>query len=365
MWQTALNANQSSSRKSFIVSTQIACRPRLYSSSIRTNWQPRLGQAKTYGGILRSGNWGVTKIDNYAGILDREITKRVESGRKPDQILRQTGLLVRSLNHFYRRAADDFNVDQGTFKSPWPPNAEIDTYVSTQTDDTVYLMNDEGTLGFVKVFAVEQETDFTGVTSCLDRLREHVAAINDQYADNDTIQLSLTGIPVLENDEMRRSQTDMLKACGLALLAVGTLLFVGFRGIRHPMLAILMLIIAMTWTFGFTTAVIGHFNIISISFAVILIGLGIDFAIHYLSSYLQLRHEGEDLYHGLVKASGSVGTGIMTAALTTALAFLSAIATDFGGRFRTRDDCRRWNPFVCTGNVCRPACTDSTQRCGC
>ncbi|MFK7820745.1 MAG: MMPL family transporter [Planctomycetaceae bacterium] len=288
-------------------------------------------QARTYGGILRRGDWRTVQLDNYASILDREINNRISKAQKPDAVLLQTRLLTRSLNHFYRRAADDFNVDIDTFQTPWPPSVQVDQYVSAQSSDQVYLMNEEGTLGFVKVFAVDQESEFTGATCCIERLREHVADVNAEYKDSESIRVALTGIPILENDEMVRSQSDMIKGCGLALLAVGTLLFIGFRGIRHPMLCLLMLVIAMPWTFGFTTAAIGHFNILSVSFAVILIGLGIDFSIHYLSRYLQLRHEGEGLYHALVNTSGSVGTGIVTAAITTALAFLCAIATDFSG----------------------------------
>lgn len=284
-----------------------------------------------YNRVLKGNEWNLIALDTYATILDNQIKKRVESGQNPRSVLQQTRLLTASMMRFYNNIENDFDGDLTTFKAPWPVTVEVDQYVSSQSGDLVYLMNDTGTLGFVKVFAVEQKSDFTGVTTCIDRLREHVVAVNEQYADNDAIQVSLTGIPVLENDEMRQSQTDMLKASGLALLSVGVLLLLGFRGVRHPMLALLMLIVAMTWTFGFTTAAIGHFNILSVSFAVILIGLGIDFAIHYLSRYLQLRHEGEGLYDALVNTSGSVGTGIVTAAITTALAFLCAMATDFVG----------------------------------
>ena len=288
-------------------------------------------QVRSYSPILRSNRWDLIELDSYASILDRQITKKVNAGDNPNDVLRQTRLLTASMTRFYDHMANNFQIDQTTFRPPWPDTVRVDQYVSSQSSDVVYTMNDSGTLGFVKVFAVEQKSDFTGVTTCIDRLREHVAAVNAQYADNETVHVSLTGIPVLENDEMRQSQTDMLKASGLALVTVAVLLLIGFRGVRHPMLALLMLIVAMTWTFGFTTAVIGHFNILSVSFAVILIGLGIDFSIHYLSRYLQLRHEGQGLYEALVNTSGSVGTGIVTAAITTALAFLCALATDFVG----------------------------------
>ena len=288
-------------------------------------------QAAYYRPILREGNWDRIELRNYARFLTYNINRKINAGEDATSEVRQTRLLTASLSRFYSHMANDFHVDRTTFRSPWPMTVQIDQYVNSQSDDIVYLMNDTGTLGFVKVFAVQKDEDITGVESCLQRLREHVAAVNAQYAEDKSVHVSLTGIPVLENDEMRQSQTDMLKACGLAFLVVGALLLLGFRGVRHPMLALLMVIIGVSWTLGLTTLAIGHFNILSISFAVILIGLGIDFAIHYLSRYLQLRHEGQGLYHALVNTSGSVGTGIVTAAVTTALAFLCALATDFRG----------------------------------
>jgi hypothetical protein len=125
----------------------------------------------------------------------------------------------------------------------------------------------------------------------------------------------------------------MIKASLISFLGVGVLLLTGFRGWRHPLLAMLMLAIAMCWAFGYTTLVVGHLNILSVSFAAILIGLGIDFAIHYLARYLELRHERPDegLLEALGDSSAGVGVGIVTAAVTTSLAFFCATWTEFLG----------------------------------
>ncbi|MEZ6145960.1 MAG: MMPL family transporter [Planctomycetaceae bacterium] len=143
--------------------------------------------------------------------------------------------------------------------------------------------------------------------------------------------MSLTGIPVLESDEMRRSQSDMTIASVISFLGVGVLLFIGFRGFRHPLLAMLMLLVGIAWSLGYATLFVGHLNILSVSFSAILVGLGIDFAIHYLAKYLELRHKGIELRPALLRTSWGVGTGIVTAAVTTALAFFCATFTSFLG----------------------------------
>jgi hypothetical protein len=183
-------------------------------------------------------------------------------------------------------------------------------------------------MGFITCVATAGEQDFSGTSPTLSRLR----VLMDQFRrEHPGVEFGLTGIPVLESDEMQRSQSDMTRASLISFAGVALILLVGFRGVKHPLLGLLMLAVGLTWTVGYTTAVIGHLNILSISFAAILIGLGIDFAVHYLSRYLELRHQGHGLDEALERTSASVGTGLVTAAVTTALAFFCAAFTSFLG----------------------------------
>src|SRR5690606_18305134 len=84
-------------------------------------------------------------------------------------------------------------------------------------------------------------------------------------------------------------------------------------------------------TLGFTTLTIGHLNILSMAFAAVMVGIGIDFCIHFLSSYQDYRQQGKNNLQALAWASNTVGKGIFTAAITTAVAFLCAGLTDFVG----------------------------------
>ena len=227
--------------------------------------------------------------------------------------------LATSINYF---------VTQSKFVSPWPQVVSVDAELLRESSDVVYLMNESGTIGFLKARPVQREGDFNGATKSIDRLRQLISNVRSQHPE---VRVGLTGIPVLESDEMRRSQSDMIRASVLSFVFVGVLLLIGFRGWKHPLLAMVMLAVGMCWTFGFTTLSIGHLNILSVSFAAILIGLGIDFAIHYLARYLELRHHGEELGPALSSSSAGVGVGIVTAAVTTSLAFYCASFTEFLG----------------------------------
>ena len=145
------------------------------------------------------------------------------------------------------------------------------------------------------------------------------------------VEIGLTGLPVIENDEMRTSQADMLGATVLSLVGVVCVFVAGFGGIRHPLLAVVALLVAMAWSFGYITLAIGHLNILSVAFAVILIGLGIDFGIHYVARYMQLRGTMRSSSESLCETARSIGPGVITGAVTTAVAFFMAGFTEFTG----------------------------------
>lgn len=289
-----------------------------------------------------NGGWNRLRLDSFATSLlfqVNDLTNKLKPAEStdpepnatlpPDEraaartnllgTVQQTEFLARSLNRFLSR---------GDFTSPWPELLTVDPGMRREIDNVVYLMNESGSIGFLKARPVHLKQDFNGATPSIDRLRELIAMVNPQHP---AVQIGLTGIPVLESDEMRRSQSDMIKASIISFVAVGVLLLVGFRGWKHPVLAMVMLGVGMCWTFGFTTLTIGHLNILSVSFAAILIGLGIDFAIHYLARYLELRHHGADLQQALSASSSGVGVGILTASVTTSLAFFCASFTEFLG----------------------------------
>ncbi|VAX35983.1 Hopanoid-associated RND transporter, HpnN, partial [hydrothermal vent metagenome] len=274
---------------------------------------------------IAQGRWDLIELNSLISRLDRQIQSnaRNQSEKEMKPLIYHAQLLTHSMT----RAIDD----QNDFRSPWPSIIPVDRKMREQSQSVYYFLNDEGTLGFIKAFpakAQEGEESFSEAAPAIKKLRELIAEETPHFPG---VTIGLTGIPVLENDEMQKSQDDMIKASVISFIAVGVLLFVGFRGLRHPMLVLVMLLVGIAWAFGYTTFAVGHLNILSVSFAVVLIGLGVDFGIHYLAKYLELRREGHMLRTALMKTSGSVGTGIVTAAVTTALAFFCATFTDFLG----------------------------------
>jgi len=215
----------------------------------------------------------------------------------------------------------------GRYVSPWPEMPQI--AATSSQFNTEYLLANEGRLGFVLLQLVQDEGGgFARGTEAIETLRSLVAMIGARRPE---VEIGLTGLPVIENDEMRTSQADMLGATVLSLVGVVCVFVAGFGGIRHPLLAVVALLVAMAWSFGYITIAVGHLNILSVSFAVILIGLGIDFGVHFAARYLQYRGAGAGCDDALVRTAARVGPGILSAALTTAVAFFCTRFTQFTG----------------------------------
>jgi hopanoid biosynthesis associated RND transporter like protein HpnN len=212
------------------------------------------------------------------------------------------------------------------YTSPWPSMPES---LSTLRDlSSEHLLAKEGKLGFVLLRLAKQEGGFAGASKATDELRRTIARVGERHPG---VTIGLTGLPVMEDDEMRTSQESMIYASALSLLAVIVIIVTGFGGLRHALMANGVLIIGMAWAFGWATASVGHLNILSVTFAVTMIGVGIDYGTYYIGRYLESRRRGLGCDEALLATSGAVGPGILTGAITTSVAFFAAALTSFVG----------------------------------
>ncbi|MEI6160574.1 MAG: hopanoid biosynthesis-associated RND transporter HpnN, partial [Roseococcus sp.] len=124
--------------------------------------------------------------------------------------------------------------------------------------------------------------DFTGIApagAALTAIRETVARLG-LTAENG-VQVRLTGNPVIRDEEFATVFGGAILENILSLLSVAALLWLGLRSGRLilPMLVVLVLGLVITAAFG--ALVVGPYNPLSIAFAVLFIGLGVDFGIQY------------------------------------------------------------------------------------
>ncbi|HVL11951.1 MAG TPA: MMPL family transporter, partial [Gemmata sp.] len=166
---------------------------------------------------------------------------------------------------------------------------------------------------------------FTPAKEANASLRAILAEVAPQYPG---IALGLTGLPVLESDEMELSDADSRRASLYALAGVAVLYFAVYGGTRYPLLTITTLVVGTLWALGWATLTVGHLNILSATFAVMLIGLG-DYGVLWVARFDEARRRGESVEGALRDTALHAGPSILTAAATTGLAFFAVMLADF------------------------------------
>jgi len=159
-------------------------------------------------------------------------------------------------------------------------------------------------------------------------LRQQIHDLNYKYPE---LTMGITGRPVLQNDEANSTQSDSQIAGLLSFILVALLFLIFFRSYKRSLFSLLSLLIGIAWTTGFVSLIYGSINLITIVFAVILIGLGIDYGIHFLIRYQNEKYDGAQTTDAIKTTTLHTGSAIFFGALTSAIAFGTALLTDFLG----------------------------------
>ena len=268
------------------------------------------------------GGWTQLCVGNMAQTMHRRLAMASQdpTGRSRSRVELEVDQWAQSLQQAF--------APNPRFMTPWPEAFE--SYLPEELAANRHFLMADGKMGIVLLQLCNEtgKDGFARGSEPIDVLRRHIRTVESHHPET---RIGVTGLPVMENDEMRSSQTAMIEASLLSLFGVSCLFIAGFGGIRHPLLTVAALLLSMAWAFGYITLAIGHLNILSVSFAVILIGLGIDFGIHYVARYLQLRETSMPCDEALAQTASGVGPGILTGAITTAIAFFTAGFTEFTG----------------------------------
>ena len=193
-----------------------------------------------------------------------------------------------------------------------------------EADEGMYITYSHGRIYLATAKARNQEVEADAVArlrQIVDQTRFEVPGVN----------VGVTGEPILELDEMKQSQIDSTVASILSLIVCALIFVYGYRQTGRPLKATACLIVGIGYTMTYTTLVVGHLNILTITFVPILIGLAIDFGVHLVTRYEEELRMGETERVAIERAMVNTGLGIFTGALTTSAAFFAMSLTDFKG----------------------------------
>ena len=160
-------------------------------------------------------------------------------------------------------------------------------------------------------------------------VRQAAAALPYVHAGHARVRL--TGNVVLEDEEFATVAEGAAVGLVGSFLLVMLWLYLAVRSWRLMLPIVLTLILGLLLTTGFAAISIGTLNLISIAFAVLFVGIAVDFAIQFTVRFRERRHNHPDIGDALRETGRRSGAQILVAALATAAGFLAFTPTNFVG----------------------------------
>jgi uncharacterized protein len=185
---------------------------------------------------------------------------------------------------------------------------------------------------YQELILVKPKLDYSQLFSA----QQPIAAIRDAarqigLTDNTPVTLRITGEAALAFDELNSAMLGAQDAGLLALAMVAVVLFFALKTAGAILAVLLSLILGIILTAAFAAFAVGHLNLISIAFAVLYIGLGVDYAIHFLLRHQELKGADSSVSNALYAAGGDIGHALTVCAVTTAIGFYAFIPTAYQG----------------------------------
>jgi hopanoid biosynthesis associated RND transporter like protein HpnN len=182
---------------------------------------------------------------------------------------------------------------------------------------------------FIEVKPVLNFDELEPGKAATDAIRKAANDIN--LAGEYSARVRLTGPVPIANEEFATVQE------GALVNGIGTILvvlFILWLALRSPKI-IFAVFFTLTVGLAITTAaglmMVGALNLISVAFAVLFVGLGVDFGIQYSVRYRSERFKNDDMRFALLRAAKRSAVPLSLAAVATAAGFLSFLPTDYRG----------------------------------
>jgi predicted RND superfamily exporter protein len=200
----------------------------------------------------------------------------------------------------------------------------------TQNKYKEYFVSDDGYSMTIVVRFVETSTNLLATNELLDRVRE-VGQQLDPTSYHPEMTVELGGGLVNRKREYDSILGDIQVSAIFTVVALFGVIAVYFRRLRAVLLVLVPLAMSVVWTLAVALLVFDALTTITAFIFAILLGLGIDFSIHLLSSYDHERGGGASRVDALVNCYGSTGRATIIGAITTFSVFVVLAFAQFRG----------------------------------
>ena len=182
---------------------------------------------------------------------------------------------------------------------------------------------------FIEVKPVLNFDELEPGKAATDAIRKAANDIN--LAGEYSARVRLTGPVPIANEEFATVQEGALVNGIGTILVVLIILWLALRSPKIIFAVFFTLTVGLAITTAAGLMMVGALNLISVAFAVLFVGLGVDFGIQYSVRYRSERFKNDDMRFALLRAAKRSAVPLSLAAVATAAGFLSFLPTDYRG----------------------------------
>jgi hopanoid biosynthesis associated RND transporter like protein HpnN len=184
-------------------------------------------------------------------------------------------------------------------------------------------------LRFLEIRATLDYSELEPGKNATDAMRQ---AANDlDFATKYQARLRLTGPVPMADEEFATIKENAGLNATVTIAIVLVILWLALRWARIIFAVFACLVVGLSITAALGLLMVGTLNLISVYFAVLFVGLGVDFGLQFSVRYRAERYEIDDVHEALLQAGRRAGAPLTLAALATAAGFLSFLPTVYKG----------------------------------
>jgi predicted exporter len=142
------------------------------------------------------------------------------------------------------------------------------------------------------------------------------------------LEIGITGEYAVAAQEEALVKKDILICLAGSALGIGLLFFLVYRNLIVLSFILLPLGVGLQLALGAMALLFDYVHLLATAFAAVVLGLGIDFAIHVYDRYRMERQDGKTIEQAIEQSVFRTGAAVLVGGITTLVAFLVLTLTD-------------------------------------
>jgi predicted RND superfamily exporter protein len=247
----------------------------------------------------------ISEIDNISKFLsEKDYTKKVSSLTNTLSLKPGSFGTVGTISNLYN--LNDENAYSKT---------EIQDFInSNQILERTYISDDDKSVLFI--LDLKEGYDSNKIGSLYQEIK-------DKY----NYEVHMSGMPFINYELAQTAMTDMMYLLPIAVFIILFILFYFFKSRSGVTLPIATVIIGAIWIMGIMKFSFDAFTSITIMIPIILIGIGVDYSIHFLSRYYELKYENQDTQTSIKNTMKTLFKPLLLTTITTVIGIASLVST--------------------------------------